>query len=332
MLPSVSVLMPVYNSQLYLKDAIESILNQSFGNFEFIIVNDGSTDDSSKIVASFSDTRIRYFSFDNNQGVVKALNFGLDKAQGKYIARMDSDDVADPRRLEKQFQYMEVNPKCVVCGSRFTFLGTNQVVNLPITDAEIKLKMLSATPICHPSVFVRRDTLTCHNLYYRSRTHCEDLDLWVRMSQFGQFYNLDESLLYYRIHGSNISLKKRNSEELSFLFETQIEYITFFFSASHLSREEIMAIYRLFYEAYFQLTFLIYCGKTIHKVFVHNQEYIVDSKLVRNYLIKQYFHGCTCSTSHGLNVFFLANQFGFFKIPIFLNLKLFVKAVIRYKA
>lgn len=115
--PAISVLMPVYNSEKYLNEAIESILNQTFVDFEFIIINDASNDNSENIIESYQDSRIKYFKNEKNLGVAKTLNKGLKLAQGKYIARMDSDDISLPERLYKQFKFMEVYNDIDVCGS-----------------------------------------------------------------------------------------------------------------------------------------------------------------------------------------------------------------------
>lgn len=328
----ISIIMPAYNGEAYIRQAIDSLLRQTFKDFELLILDDGSTDRTLDIILDYKDARIQIIHFENNKGIVSVLNEGIKRAKGKYIARMDADDISDAARLERQFQYMEMNADCVVCGSSFTILGTDRVVKLPGDDKEIKLKMLSITPFCHPSVFIRREVLVASNLLYRHRTHCEDIDLWVRLSEHGKFHNIDESLLHYRIHDSNISLKKRTKEELDFLTETQLEYISFFFSENGLTKQETTLIHQLLYGVHFGSAFLVECGQLISKIIKSNKHYMVDAKEVHAYLIKQYFHGCTCSTDNGVKVFWLANQFGYFRIPFILNLKLLVKSLLRYKA
>ncbi|MFZ6014448.1 MAG: glycosyltransferase family 2 protein, partial [Bacteroidota bacterium] len=210
-MPAVSVIMPVYNAESFLQEAIESILTQSFRDFEFLIFNDGSTDNSKQIIQSISDPRIKLFDSDINQGYVSLLNKGIDLAHGKYIARMDADDIAHPHRLQKQFDKLEQHPDHVICGTRFTTVGSNQVTALPLEDDDIKLKMLYITPFCHPSVMIRAAVLKDHQLRYEhDYMPAEDYQLWVTLSDYGKFCNLSESLMHYRVHHNNISMKERS--------------------------------------------------------------------------------------------------------------------------
>src|SRR5688500_300589 len=123
MSPKISVILPVYNGQLFLKAAIESILNQSYGNFELLIINDGSVDDTEKIIFGFNDLRIRYIRNERNLGLIATLNKGLDLAKGEYIARMDNDDISLPARLEKQLAYLEENKHVSVLATKLVIIN-----------------------------------------------------------------------------------------------------------------------------------------------------------------------------------------------------------------
>src|SRR5688572_11299683 len=153
--PKLSVIMPVFNAAPFLREAIDSILKQTFTDFEFFIFNDGSTDNSGEIITSYSDRRIIFIDSEINKGYVFWLNEGLQKSQGEYIARMDADDIAQPERFAKQLEFLDHNKEYVLCGTCYESLPGMQYTRLPITDEDIKVKLLSVTPFCHPSVVFR---------------------------------------------------------------------------------------------------------------------------------------------------------------------------------
>lgn len=200
----ISVVMPVYNSEKYLEEAIESILTQTYSDFEFIIINDGSTDGSLEIIEKFQnyDKRIICISQENG-GVASALNAGLLRAKGDYIVRMDADDVSYPNRLEVLNEFMECNKNVDICGS-WALKNGKQKMHVPIDDVGIKMQMLFFCSFIHPTVIIRRS--------YLERTGCiynlvcaEDYDLWVRCSDTAVFANIPQYLLMYREHSNNIS-------------------------------------------------------------------------------------------------------------------------------
>lgn len=217
MTPAISVIMPVYNSSLHLREAIDSILNQTFSDFEFIIFNDGSTDKSRDIILSYNDKRIKFLDSKENLGYTKRLNKGLLLSEGKYIARMDSDDISSHDRFEKQFHYMETNNEVALCGGLFDFIGEkndirnfNWVTNL--TPDIIKINLLFDCAICHPTVMMRRHILKENNIFYNeSLEPSEDYELWIRMSRIFKLANLSDKILGYRISQNQIS--NRNNEE-----------------------------------------------------------------------------------------------------------------------
>lgn len=205
--PLVSVLMPVYNAEKYLREAIDSILNQTYRNFEFIIINDGSTDNSADIVRSYDDARIVFVDNKKNQGLVTVLNQGLDMARGEYIARMDSDDISLPTRFAKQVMFMEKHPDVGVLGTFFHIFGG-------IDRIETKKKypsladMLPTSPVGHPTVMMRKSVFDKYNLRYDARyKHAEDYELWTRVIDFSRVANLPTVLLNYRWSGDNVSVK-----------------------------------------------------------------------------------------------------------------------------
>jgi glycosyltransferase involved in cell wall biosynthesis len=214
--------MPVYNGATYLNEAIDSILNQTYNDFEFLIIDDGSTDGSVKIIKSYDDNRIRLVENRNNLGQSETLNKGLSLAKGKYIARMDQDDISMPERLKKQVEFMDECPNIGVCGSWIQYFGKyNYLTPLELDDDSIKIKLLTNQNLAHPSVMIRKSTLVKYQLNYDPTfTVAMDYDLWVRMFEYCSFANLPESLLKYRTHNnqtSNISSGTSYSEMIRVL-------------------------------------------------------------------------------------------------------------------
>ena len=206
--PKVTVLMPVYNGEKYLRDAIESILKQDFIDFEFLIFNDGSTDDSEKIIRSYSDSRIRLINNEKNIGLVNTLNKGLESALGEYIVRMDCDDVSLKNRLTVQVEFMDKNTNIGASGSYYYRLlnGKKAIMDFPLNQDELKCFMLFICPIAHPTAIIRRCIVIKEKLRYRSEyIHAEDYDFWSQLSEFSQLANVSEVLLNYRIHENQIT-------------------------------------------------------------------------------------------------------------------------------
>lgn len=332
-MPAISVIMPVYNAQQYLRESITSILSQGFDDFEFLIFNDGSTDGSREIIKSFNDPRIRFTDFSYNQGYVALLNLGLKNATGKYIARMDADDISQPDRFQKQYNFLEKNPEYIVCGTLFSVIGGRPIVELPLKDEDIKLKMLYITPYCHPSVMMRADVLRARKIYYKAEhMPAEDHELWGRLASHGKFINLPEPLLNYRVHDNNISLKKRTSQQIEALYKSRFNYIIWFFKNAALERTDFALLYTLFYkEDDFSYDELLACGELIQSIINKNAIYPIHSEKVYDLLAEKFFYRCTISTSIGLKSFMLANKFDFVKSSKVAQLKLLLKALIKYK-
>lgn len=204
-----SVVMPVYNGERFLREAIESILNQRYTDFEFFIINDGSTDRTKEIVLSYSDSRIRYLENTKNFGIVFSINRGLEAATGKYIARMDADDISLPERLEKQVSYMECHPSVGLLGTGIIVFGENTVEHKgsnSLTNGRILVDMIFDSPFCHPSVVLRKSVLDKHNFRFDEMCEkAEDYDLWEQMSHVCEMANLSEPLLKYRKHGNQVT-------------------------------------------------------------------------------------------------------------------------------
>ncbi|MBN1971004.1 MAG: glycosyltransferase [Candidatus Delongbacteria bacterium] len=207
----ISVIMPVYNGEMYLAEAIDSILNQTFRDFEFIIINDGSSDKTEEIVLSYSDIRIIYISNVRNLGIAKALNKGISLARGKYIARMDSDDISLAKRFEMQYIFMEKNQDIDICGSWIkAFWKKNEIWKYPSMHEAIKVNMLFNSSIAHPVAMIRKSFFNEFK-YDDNYDKAEDYFLWVRTIKSHKFHNIKQVLLKYRIH--DLQTEKREQLE-----------------------------------------------------------------------------------------------------------------------
>lgn len=205
-----TVLLPVYNGTKFLREAIQSILDQSYTDFEFLIINDGSTDDSAKIIESFADTRITFINNLCNQGIVKTLNFGLSTAKGGLIARMDADDICNPYRLEKQVKFLRANPQIDVLGCQLNFIDEHSSVTghqtYAVSHDAIKIDSLFRCPLPHSGVLFRKNKFIDNNLFYDiNYKHTEDYELWQRALACLNFANSGETLLNYRITPHQVS-------------------------------------------------------------------------------------------------------------------------------
>jgi glycosyltransferase involved in cell wall biosynthesis len=205
--PVTTVLMPVFNGSQYLRDAMASILSQTFTRFEFLIIDDGSSDDSVTIIKSFSDPRIRLVMNGTNLGLIETLNKGLLLARGRYVARMDCDDISHSERLALQVSYMDKHDNVAVCGCWIKAFGSQRFVNrYPLTDDLIRAQLLFENALAHPSVMMRRDVFLAERLFYDAGTmRAEDYDLWTRVPTSFKLANLNRILLYYRQHQQQVS-------------------------------------------------------------------------------------------------------------------------------
>lgn len=210
--PMVTVLMSVYNGEKFLEEAIESILNQTFSDFEFLIINDGSTDNSVKIIESFEDSRIRLINNEKNLKLIASLNKGVSLAKGKYIARMDCDDISMPDRLEKEVKFLESNQEYGLVGTWYTVIDGEGIEkynrSYPSNNELIKLFLSLNCPLAHGSIMGKTELFKQNA--YGSKEHyaVEDYELWVRMAKTTKIHNIPEYLFKYRIYGESFSDSK----------------------------------------------------------------------------------------------------------------------------
>ena len=229
-MPKISVLMSVNNCELYLRQSIESIINQTFKDFEFIIVNDGSSDSSYKIINSYHDKRIKLINNKTKLGLSKSLNKGLKICKSKIIARMDADDISKRDRLEKQYQFFKENKNIDVLGGQAVLIDKdgNKIDSkhlYPISNNLAKWELLREVPFCHPAVMFRKNALEKAGLYNEKFIYAQDFELWKRLAQLGfSFSNLPDKVIYYRklksdlIRGKKTEQKNAHIKILNHLF------------------------------------------------------------------------------------------------------------------
>lgn len=209
-MPNISVIMPVYNGEKFIRETIDSVLSQSYVDFEFIIIDDGSTDNSLGYIRGYNDLRIILIQVTHG-GIVNALNVAIQKSTGEYIVRIDADDVCAPLRFEKLFSYMEAHPDVAICGSWAKKINEkNETLGLfqypPQEHSDIVTYAVLHNPFIHPSVIIRSKVLQSVGLY-ENFIHNEDYELWTRILRAGKGHNIPEELLNYRLHSNQITRK-----------------------------------------------------------------------------------------------------------------------------
>lgn len=236
----VSVVLPVYNGEKYLQEAVDSILQQTYCDFELIVINDGSTDNTLDILLEYQkkDSRVVIISREN-RGLVDSLNEGIQISQGKYIARMDADDIAHPTRLEKQVKYMEENEDVYILGTNYSLIyeegtseevmkaaqGTHKRSTAPIDKNDWFLSTNETMKFIHPTIMIRKSLFDAIGLYRHYKL--EDLELYFRTGSNGyRIDKLEEVLLDYRVRASSKSRTDARAEQTKELMEMKMEYLT----------------------------------------------------------------------------------------------------------
>jgi glycosyltransferase involved in cell wall biosynthesis len=215
--PLVSFVIPMKNAGRFIRETLESIKKQTYLNWEVIIVDDCSDDDSVNVVETFSLKSVYLVKLSDSRGVAEALNVGLTYCQGKYIARIDADDICMPDRLDLQVAFMESNPDIAVCGSSMlAFEGDNEVL-WPAPSQDVKMLMLRMNPIYHPTVMFRSNVVPKIYQYQSIEPYAEDFELWTRIAISEGLTNLPQPLVRYRLHSGQISITKSYEQAFSVL-------------------------------------------------------------------------------------------------------------------
>ena len=206
--------MPVYNCAPFVKQAVESILQQTYSHFELLVIDDCSTDNTAAIVQNIKDERIVFIKKEKNTRYTNSLNMGLNLAKGQYIARMDGDDYSLPQRFERQMAAMEADKAIALCGTWYRIMDSEKVVAYPTESDAIKIALLSYSPIGHPTAFLRKSSLQKLGLSYDSAFEpAEDYRLWTQLAARHTIVNIPEILLNYRVHSTQVSQQKMELQQ-----------------------------------------------------------------------------------------------------------------------
>jgi glycosyltransferase involved in cell wall biosynthesis len=211
--PAITVLMPAYNAEKYIGQAIDSVLRQTFTDFELVIVNDGSTDSTQKVIHSFKDARIVLIN-QPNMGVAAALNTGLKHSRAPFIARFDADDICYPERLEKQIRFLKENPEYILVGSDADYILENDdflfhFQCIAHSHDEIMEKLYFYCPFVHPTVMYKKESICNAGGYPADAHNFEDYLLWTAIAKVGKICNLPEALIKYRLNSSSVTIDER---------------------------------------------------------------------------------------------------------------------------
>lgn len=217
----ISVIMPVFNAERFLKEAIQSILKQTYTDLELIVVDDASTDSLPFIMQSFSDKRVRYVKNEKRVGVACSLNRGLQKARGEHIARMDADDIASSKRFEQQIAFLKQHPEVGVVGTWVRIIDENEkkigYKKYPTSSYNIARALIFENPLNHSSVMFRKNLMKQYGGYDEQLNGAEDYDLWLRYAKRSKLANIGKPLLNYRITKSSVSYRNMNRVQTAFI-------------------------------------------------------------------------------------------------------------------
>jgi len=211
--PMVTILMPAYNAAVFIKEAINSVLEQSFTDFELLVIDDGSVDDTAAIIREFTDPRIIYLQKDH-QGIASALNMGLREAKGRFIARFDADDVCMPNRLLKQVEFLSADDRYVLCGSDAEYISESgeHLFNFTCighTHEEIRSQLYVLCPFIHSSVMYRKEAVIAAGGYSPHAHNFEDYLLWVQLATYGRYANMPEQLIRVRFNPASVTIDEK---------------------------------------------------------------------------------------------------------------------------
>ena len=333
----ISVIMPVYNGEKYLSEAIESILNQTYRNFEFLIINDGSTDTSEEIICSYTDPRIFYLKNDKNRGLVYTLNYGISVARGEYIARMDADDISFPHRFEKQIEAFDIDSDLGLCGTWAKVIGSNTILKVETEHERIKCGLFFTNQFIHSSVMLRKDILIeLGNYYDENNFPAEDYGLWIELSCKIKLVNIPLILIEYRVHPTQISTF-RSEKQKQLTHSLRLKQIINFLSYEP-SREE-SKIHRLIFDNKLEISTLselnlIYCWLSKLKLLNEHCSYY-NRDLLRTFINKYLEERILTQNYKDNNPIFMAKFYVFyFKHEYRFNnnfhLKFIIKCLIFY--
>jgi len=337
--PLVTVLMPVYNAEKYVGEAIESILNQTFTDFEFLIIDDGSTDDSAEIIRSYRDTRIRFVQNEENIKLIATLNKGINLSRGKYICRADADDINNLDRIERQVEFMERNPEYAACSSSIEIFYENnnkrEIIIYEKETLEIRFKKLYQNHFAHPASFIRKSIIEENNLRFDEKyLHSEDFFFFVKLSEIGEMHIINQPLVKARKHFTNVSYLNAETQNKNSI--NVIKYQLSKIGIDH-SKIDFDLYFRFFYKSFdFTKKEIVQIEELIINIIKANNinNYIASHKLNLHFC-GLWYHLCNNSTYMGLWIFkrYRNSELNSYccNIKLFKHIYLFFKSLMRIR-
>jgi len=302
--PLCSIVMAVYNGAETLKEAIDSVLNQTLIDFEFIIINDASNDNSELIIKSYDDPRIIYIKNSCNKYLGPSLNEGIKIAQGDYIVRMDADDICLPNRLENQYNFMEKNRSIGISGTWAQLFGIRDgILKYETEDSKIKIKLLYDCHILHPSIIIRKSLIFKQNLFYdHNLQHSEDYDLFVRAFKHTEFANIGEVLIKYRTTESS---ETRETDEFRNKFYNSTKIDLFQMLGIKINETELMLYKNINLQRYNETPdYLLKSQSLLKRMIESNKKTLLfNQKAFENHIIKLFENVCRNSKESSVHIF-----------------------------
>ena len=333
--PKVTVLMPVYNAEKYVGEAIDSILNQTFKYFEFLIINDGSTDSSLDIIKSYNDSRIKIINNEMNLGLSHTLNKGIELSQGEYIARMDADDISLPIRLAKQIEFMDNHQNIGICGSwiqTFDSSGNQNIWKYSQIHEELLCSLFYNSCFAHPSVCIRKQVLLETGLRYKQEfTPAEDYELWTRLIEMTEGTNLPLVLLKYRssenqmTKNENKMASQANIIRIKMLNRLNLEFD---------QEEQTLHINVIAKNWNSDGNFWKISVKWLEKLAQQNVFVsYYENSLFNQYLAKFLWLRCTqygCNNLNAINIYYKCSLSSYYQPSLFSQTRLFLKQLLKF--
>lgn len=308
----ISVVLPTYNRANLLIESIQSILDQTYSNFELIIIDDGSTDNTFQIISELGDSRINYVSYPKNQGVSFARNKGLEIATGKYIAFMDSDDISKKERFFEQVNFMEANSEIDICGTNIQFFGSRNI-ELKYSEQPLPfmLKALFQTPFHFPSTMIRRSFLKRNEILFRPEVRAaDDYYFLMKIVSIGKSFVIQKPLYLYRWHETSISFQDKNIQSQNELDISQLAFSKI--AGIELTHQEAEIIY-LFYRNILPTNHLNKANEVVKKIIKNASSLkLTDTKILNHFLEKKLVQTYLQKSKIGENVTFAYLKSGLF--------------------
>jgi len=331
--PLVTVLMPVYNAAPYLREAIDSILNQTFSDFEFLIIDDGSSDNSVDIIKSYDDPRIVLHLNGDNIKLISTLNKGLDLANGKYIARMDADDISLPERIKNQFEFLEKNPEIGVLSTGFlSFSENSEMLSIyPFNHDDIVFGLLYQMQICHGASMFRKELIDKFGLrFIKEFPHAEDYHFFYVCSRYTQMANLQQVLYKVRLHDTRVSVENNQVQNA---ISDKVKMLQFKAMGYDITNEQLSLFASLNYHKYQKnIDFLMKVKELLSGLLIaNNASSCFNKDKFREQLGNLWFNACTNLTGLGLKTYniYWTSELSDYNKSGFNRIKLLLKSLLR---